>query len=149
MRCIGHSTIFLTSSRPTNLQRGTTRCLPTQRTLRTYCIRPHGGRGRQNVSFNGFLTLPPPKIVFLGPRRSESDETGSETACNTQHIDLVDHSRVTGGEIWGCRAVVPQFFCFSHTISRFLAIAAEKNVLNVRIQCCKSGNVLVGPISRE
>lgn len=68
--------------------------------------------------------------MFLSPRRSESDGTGAETACNTHHIDLVDHSRVDGGDILGCRVVAPQIFRFYHTISLFLAVAAEKNVLN-------------------
>ena len=87
--------------------------------------------------------------MFLSPRRSESDETGAETACNTHHIDLVDHSRVDGGDILGCRVVAPQIFRFYHTISLFLAVAAEKNVLNARFRRYNSGNVLVRPIDRE
>jgi len=48
------------------------------------------------------------KIVFLRPRRSELDGTGAETACNVHHIDLVGRPRLSGVEIWPCRAAAPQ-----------------------------------------
>ena len=48
------------------------------------------------------------KIVFLRPRRSELDGTGAETACNAHDIGLVDDPRLSGFEIWPCRAAAPQ-----------------------------------------
>ena len=108
VRRMGHSTRVLTSPRTTNSQRDITRRLPALRPLGTSRIRPQGGRDAETCSSTDFKPCRTWKIVFLRPRRSELDGTGAETACNAHDIGLVDHLRLSGFEIWPCRAAAPQ-----------------------------------------
>ena len=67
-----------------------------------------GAGGAETCSSTDFKPCRTWKIVFLRPRRSELDGTGAETARNAHDIGLVDHPRLSGVEIWPCRAAAPQ-----------------------------------------